>query len=169
MKKTEKLKALDALDVSILLSSLYSEQALGLIFELVKKVHYLIREDDYCISIDCHYHVDEEYIKMKEHLKSFGLTLVDLQRSIIESESLQIKVDIQIDIKELLLALPSDYGLEIIDECLGYIEVLSPFEEFVEKGQDIAELKELKATLTSIREEEIVNDEHSEEWDNLPF
>lgn len=172
MRRNKKLNALEALDVGVLLKNLFAEQALNLVVELVKKVHFMqsMEEIDYCISTDCHYHEDEKFIKMMEDLKTFGLSLVDLLSSIIEAgKSLPIEVDTQIDIKNFLLVMPSEIALEIIDMCLEYIETLSPFEEYVENGQDIAELKELKATLIAIREEETIDEKHSEEWNNLPF
>jgi hypothetical protein len=173
MKNKRKWNALvAALDISVLLRTLFSEQALRLITELVKNIHYALSSDnDYCISIDCHYHKDEKYIEKMEVLKSLGLTLVDLQRFIIEAgDSSQIEVNTQIDIKNLLLVSSGEKTFEIIDLCMDYIEVLSPFEENVENGQDIAKLKELKATLVAIREEEKTIDEQlSKQWKNYPF
>lgn len=173
MEIKRKWNALKALDISVLLKTLSSEQTLRLITELVKIIHYALSSDnDYCISIDCHYHTDEKYIKKMESVKSLGLTLVDLQRSIIEAgDSLQIEVNTQIDIKNLLRVLSGEKMFEIIDLCMDYIEVLSPFEEYVENGQDIAKLNELKATLVAIREEEKTIDEQlSKKWGiELPF
>lgn len=173
MKIKRKWNALvAALDISVLLRTLFSEQALRLITELVKNIHFALSSDnDYCIGIDCHYHKDEDYIEKMETLKSLGLTLVDLQRSIIEAgDSPQIEVNTQIDIKNLLLVSSSEKTFEIIDLCMGYIKVLSPFEEYVENGQDIAKLKKLKATLVAIREEEkTIEEQLSKEWEDIPF
>ena len=166
------LKAQKALDVSVLLKNLSDDMAFQLVVNLFTEAHKEVQElRDYFDYIWVEYgngvRFDFEVDKHNESQSKLG----DLERVLGDLLAAQAKDwkgipqligDMQIDIKYVLYEMPSDLGIDFINNYLGHIDdVLRHFE--LEKGskndtderkRDTKRLQDLQDLLIAIRNDE---------------
>lgn len=160
MKIKDTLKVLEALDVSVILQTAPLEGAMILITNLIKYINLAIENMDLC-NMYGDYTETEESIKFRQGIETCGLTLEELQKSILDSKHLPNEVP-PINIKNLLEELSQQEEIEVLNLCLEYID----------DGIENSKLKELRTTLLTIREEEELLKrqwEESDDYKDLPF
>lgn len=158
MRKNKELNALEALDVSPLLKTVYYDTAFDLVSGFLKHAFSVVLEEveeAQSIPLDCHYTVSEEYKKVKDGLNSLCSIILELQAALLQGIGLPciIKKDSIIDIKPLLLLLSQDEFYEVIDMCLKYVD--ESMEIKTKCNHDSNELEELKTSLIAIRDEDL--------------
>lgn len=147
--------ALEALDVSVILQTVPSEEAMEFSTNLIKYIDAAIENIDIC-NMCGDYTDTEESIKFRQDIETCGLTLEGLQKSILDSKQSSNEVP-PINIKNLLIELPLHEEIEVLNLCLKYID----------DGIENSKLKELKTTLLTIRERKELFKQQND--DDLPF
>lgn len=180
MENNKFLQAQEAVDVSVLLKNVSNDLAFQMVVNLFKTTHEEIRDlDEYFdyIWIEHGNGVRWEYA-VEKHNDSQA-NLCDLEETLGDLLSAQAKDwkgipqlidDKQIDIKYLLYEMPSDLGIDFINNYLEHInDVLHHFE--LEKGspKDDDERKHVEERLESLKDQLIAirNDEANseKEWE----
>ena len=180
MENNKYLQAQEAVDVSVLLKNVSNDLAFQMVVNLFQTTHEEIRElDEYFdyIWIEHGNGVRWEYA-VEKHNDSQA-NLCDLEETLGDLLSAQAKDwkgiqqligDKPIDIKYLLYEMPSDLGIDLINNYLEHIDdVLHHFE--LEKGSpkddeerknDASRLESLQDLLIAIRNDEVNSEK---EWE----
>jgi hypothetical protein len=150
------LNALEALDIRVLLETVYYDTAFDFVAELIKRVFYVVLEeveDSQSMPLDNHYTETEAYQEAKNGLNALCSTLLELQTALLQGIGLPcvIKNYSQVDIKPLLVLLPYNKSLEVIDMCLHHADYC--IEIKTKCNEDISNYEDLRASLIAIREE----------------
>lgn len=156
MKKNHYLNALEALDISVLLQTVYYDTAFDFVAELIKRVFYVVLEeveDSQSMPLDNHYTETEAYKETKNGLNALCSTLLELQAALLQGIGLScvIKNYSQVDIKPLLLLLPYDKSLEVIDMCIHHADYC--IEIITKCNEDVGKYEDFRSSLIAIREE----------------
>lgn len=179
---SKKLLAQEALDVSVLFKNVSDEMAFQLVVNLFKKTHEESQDlKDYLDYVWSEYGNGESWEWTVEKHNDSQSHLNDLEEILGELLSEQAKDwkgipqligDKQIDIKYVLYEMPSDLGIDFINDYLEYInDILNLYE--LEKGSPkddderkrvVESLKDLQSKLIAIRNEEVNSEE---EWQRL--
>lgn len=172
MEQNKVLQAQEALDVSVLLKNVSDDLAFQMVVNLFTEAHKEIRElEEYYEYIWAEYGNGVRWEYAVEKHNDSQAQLSDLEETLGDLLSTQAKegkgipqliADIQIDIKYVLYELPSDLGIDFINNYLEHINnVLHHFE--LEKGspkdnderkRDTAILENLQDQLIAIRNDE---------------
>ena len=171
MRKNDYLNALEVLDVSVPMKSVDFAEEFYFVANLIKYAFGVVLEEvdeAQSIPLNNHYTLSEEYKRVKNSMDSLCSTLIDLQGALLHGIDLSnlIYKNVRVDIKPLLILLPHDECIEVIDMCLKYVN--DSIELFTKCNQNIGRMEELKAILIAIREEEL-SKRKSEDREELPF
>lgn len=172
MEQNKVLQAQEALDVSALLKNVSNDLAFQMVLNLFTKVHKEIRElEEYLDYIWTEFGNGVRWEYAVEKHNDSQAQLNDLEEILGDLLATQAKdwkgipqliSDMQIDVKYVLYEMPSDLGIDFINNYLEHIDnVLHHFE--LEKGspkddderkRDTAILENLQDKLIAIRNDE---------------
>lgn len=175
MHRNNILKTLQVLNINILLKTMSDDVAFVTVCELLRMAHESIS----ILQGDFDY-IWSEYgsgVLMEHNVEVHGNSRGGLEKLKIALAELLadeakgykgipslIDLDKPIDIKYLLFEMPSDIGIDFINEYLETIDFkIENLERNIEKDDNtINQLKELSETLTSIRDEQVRSER---EWE----
>lgn len=180
MEKNKILLAQEALDVNVLFKNVSDDIAFQLVVKLFTKVHEEIRDlEDYFDYIWSEHgngarweFAVEKHNDSQAQLSDLEIILGDLLATQAKDWKgiPQLIGDIKIDIKYVLYEMPSDLGIDFINNYLGHIDdMLHHFELEKESKQGDIErkrategLEELQDKLIAIRDDEVNSEK---EWE----
>ena len=182
MENNKNLQAQEALDVNVLFKNVSDDLAFQMVVNLFTETHKEIKElQEYFDYIWTEYgngvrweHIVEKHNDSKSHLNDLEIVLGDLLSEQAKGWNgiPQLIGDMQIDIKYVLYEMPSDLGIDFINNYLEHInDILNLYE--LEKGSPnddderkraVKSLGDLQAKLIDIRNEEVNSEK---EWQRL--